>query len=193
MKKKIAAASIALALALVLGACNKSEETNPNDVDNGEATPGSGAIDHGVDDNKVGFSMSGDQVEEATDVPDDERKAILEVFNEYIETFNNQDIDGYLATLSKEGYDAEEERAVAEEMFKSTTIRRETDNETIVKYSEKEAQLFATMKTTLTDVKSGVENAPEGRQVTVFNKEDGQWKVFSIYFIGDENVNEPVN
>ncbi|PIC64471.1 hypothetical protein CSV79_06725 [Sporosarcina sp. P13] len=191
MKKKLAAASIALAL--VLGACNNSEDTNPNDVDNGEATPGNGVIDHGVDDNKVGFSMSGDQVEEAAGVPGEEREAILATFNKYIETFNNQDIDGYLATLSNEKYDLEEERVVLEDIFKSASVKREADNETIVKYNEKEAQLFTTIKTTFTDLKSGVENAPEGRQVTVFSKEGGQWKVFSIYFIGDESGNEPKN
>ncbi|WP_301109009.1 nuclear transport factor 2 family protein [Sporosarcina sp.] len=184
MKKQLAAASVALAL--VLGACNKAEETNPNDVENGEAAPGSGAIDHGIDDKKVGFSMSGDQVEEAAGVPDEERDNILAAFNQYIETLNNKDIDGYLATLSTKGYDAKEERKAMEEMLATTEIQREADNETIVKYSKEEAQLFSTLKTTLTETSSGVQNIADGRQVTVFHKEDGKWKVFSIHFIGDE-------
>ncbi|SKA95506.1 nuclear transport factor 2 family protein [Sporosarcina newyorkensis] len=184
MKKKLAAASISVAL--ILGACSNAGETNPNDIDNGEAAPGSGAIDHGVDDNKVGFSMSGDQIEEASDVPDEEKKKILAAFDRYIETLNNKDVDGYLATLSKEGYDLKEERKATEEMLNTTDMKREADNETIVKYDKDTAQLFATMKTTFTDLESGVENVPEGRQVTVFHKEDGAWKVFSIHFIGDE-------
>ncbi|AXH98388.1 nuclear transport factor 2 family protein [Sporosarcina sp. PTS2304] len=184
MKKKLAMASIAMVL--ILSACNKSEETNSNDITNGEASPGNGAIDHGVDDNKVGFSMSGDQVEEAENVPKEEHKAIMAAFNEYIESFNSQDIDRYLATLSDKKYDLQEERTVLEDMFKSASVKRDPDNETIVKYNEKEAQVFSTIKTTFTDMESGVENAPEGRQVTVFTKEDDQWKVFSIHFIGDE-------
>lgn len=187
MKKKLAAMS--LAAVLVLGACNNSEETNPNDVDNGEKVPENGAIDHGIEDNQVGFSMSGDQVEEATNVPEQEREAIFKVFDAYIETMNKQDIDGYLKTLSENGYDLEEERVAAEDVFKSASVKRETDNATIVKYRENEAQVFATMKTTFTDLESGVENAPEGKQVTVFHKEDGEWKVFSIHFISNEPIN----
>lgn len=187
MKKQIAAASIAFAL--ILGACNKAEETNPNDTENGEAAPGTGAIDHGVDDDKIGFSMSGDQVEEAKDVPEEAKEEIFAAFDQYIETLNNKDVDGYLATLSTEGYDLKEERQATEEMLKTTDMKRETANETIVKYDGDTAQLFATLKTTFTDLESGVENVPEGRQVTVFHKEEGAWKVFSIHFIGDEPGN----
>ncbi|PID14445.1 DUF3225 domain-containing protein [Sporosarcina sp. P34] len=188
MKKKVAVAS--MALALVLGACGNAEETNENHPETSEAAPGNGAIDHGVDDKKVGFSMSGDQVEEATDVPKEDKEEILAAFERYIETLNNQDVEGYLATLSTEGYDLEEERQAMEEMLENTTMKRETENETIVKYSKDSAQVFSTLKTTFTDNETGVENAPEGRQVTVFTKEDGAWKVFSIHFIGDEPGNE---
>lgn len=188
MKKKMAVAS--MALVLVLGACGNADETEQNNPETGEAAPGNGAIDHGVDDKKVGFSMSGDQVEEATDVPKEDKEEILAAFENYIETLNKQDVEGYLATLSTEGYDLEEERQATEEMLKNSTMKRETDNETIVKYSEDSAQLFSTLKTTFTDIETGVENSPEGRQVTVFTKEDGAWKVFSIHFIGDEPANE---
>ncbi|ARK25484.1 hypothetical protein SporoP37_13010 [Sporosarcina sp. P37] len=188
MKKKLAAASITLAL--VLGACGNSDDKNTNAPVNEEPAPGSGAIDHGVDDKKVGFSMSGDKVEEAADVPEQEKADILAAFDNYIETLNQQDIDGYLATLSTEGYDLEEERQATEEMLANTAMKRETDNETIVKYTGESAQVFSTLKTTFTDKESGVENTPEGRQVTVFNKEDGEWKVFSIHFIGDEPGNQ---
>lgn len=188
MKKKIAVAS--MALVLVLGACGNKDETKQNDPETGEAAPGNGAIDHGIDDNKVGFSMAGDEVEEAVDVPEEEKTKILAAFDNYIETLNNQDIEGYLATLSPKGYDLDEERQATEEMLENTTMKREVDNETIVKYKEDSAQLFSTLKTTFTDIETGVENTPEGRQVTVFNKEDGEWKVFSIHFIGDEPGNQ---
>ncbi|PIC58444.1 DUF3225 domain-containing protein [Sporosarcina sp. P12(2017)] len=188
MKKKMVVAS--MALVLVLGACGNADETNQNDPETGEAAPGSGAIDHGVDENKVGFSMSGDKVEEATGVPKEDKEEILAAFDNYIETLNNQDVEGYLATLSTKGYDLEEERQATEEMLENSTMKRETDNETIVKYSGDSAQLFSTLKTTFTDIETEVENTHEGRQVTVFNKEDGAWKVFSIHFIGDEPGNE---
>lgn len=188
MKKKMAAASIALAL--VLGACGNADEDKQNDAETGEALPGNGAIDHGVDDNKVGFSMTGDEVEEVADIPKEEKVAIMAAFDDYIETLNDQDVEGYLATLSTKGYDLEEERKATEEMLENTTMKREADNQTIVKYKEDNAQLFSTLKTTFTDKETGVENTPEGRQVTVFNKEDGEWKVFSIHFLGDEPANQ---
>lgn len=188
MKKKIAVASMALVLAL--GACGNADETKQNNPETGEPAPGNGAIDHGVDDKKVGFSMSGDKVEEATDVPKEDKEEILAAFDSYIETLNNTDIDGYLATLSTKGYDLEEERQATEEMLENSTMKREANNETIVKYSGDSAQLFSTLKTTFTDIETEVENTHEGRQVTVFNKEDGAWKVFSIYFIGDEPAKE---
>lgn len=187
MKKKMAVAS--MALALVLGACGNADDSNQNDPETGEPAPGSGAIDHGVDDNKVGFSMSGDKVEEA-DVPEEEKAEILAAFDTYIQTLNEGDVEGYLATLSPKGYDLDEERKATEEMLENTTMTREADNETIVKYKEDNAQLFSTLKTTFTDKETGVENIPEGRQVTVFSKEDGEWKVFSIHFIGDEPGNQ---
>lgn len=188
MKKYAAALSISAVL--LLGACSGSEESNPGSVNDGEETPGSGAIDHGVDENKVGFSMSGDEVEEAENVPEAERDNILAAFDRYIDTLNQKDLDGYLETLSAEGYDLDEERKVMEDMFERYDLKREADNETIVKFKEDEAQLFSTMKTTITEIASGASEMPEGRQVTVFHKEDGAWKVYSIHFIGDEPANK---
>ena len=33
---------------------------------------------------------------------------------------------------------------------------------------------------------TGLETKPSGRQVTVFTKDDGDWKVASVYYIGDD-------
>lgn len=184
MKKKLAAASIALAL--VLGACSGKTDDNENNPADGEETPGTGSIDHGPDGEKVGYSLSDGKVVEAKNVPEEEKKNILDTFSRYIETLNEKDVDGYLETLSGKGYDLDEERKAAEDMLAAAQLKRETSDETIVKYSEEEAQVFATIKTTFTDLQSGAEDAPEGRQVTVLHKENGAWKVFSIHFIGND-------
>ena len=68
-------------------------------VDDGEATNGYGAIDHGVDEKKVGFSITGDTIEEAANIPAEEKEQILEAFNAYIEAFNEKDIEGYMNTF----------------------------------------------------------------------------------------------
>ena len=52
-----------------------------------------------------------------TDVPAEEKNKILAAFNLYMDTLNEQDIEGYLDTLSVKDYDIEEERAFMEEQF----------------------------------------------------------------------------
>ena len=179
-----------LALVLVLSACSgdKEESANPGSADDGEAVNENGAIDHGVEDKGVGFSMSGESIEEAEDVPAEEKEEILAAFEVYIKTFNDQDIDGYLDTLSKdtESFDLEEERQKLKETFDVADIKREVSEETIVKYSENETHVFAKLKTTEKQLSSGLSLDQSGRQVTVFTKDDGDWKVASIHYVGDQ-------
>ncbi len=73
-----------------------------------------------------------------------------------------------------------------EEQFKEYDLNREAADMTIVKYSEQEVQVFATLKTKIKQISSGLEFDQLGRQVTVFTKDDGNWKVTSIHYIGDE-------
>ncbi len=39
----------------------------------------------------------------------------------------------------------------------------------------------------MTEIKTNTELTSSGRQVTVFVKEDGAWKVTSVYYIGNES------
>ncbi|QUW21621.1 nuclear transport factor 2 family protein [Sporosarcina sp. Marseille-Q4063] len=182
--------AIVVGILFVLGACSadKNNSSEHGSVEDGETTTNNGAIDHGVDDKQVGFNMSGGKIEEAADVPDAEKEQILEAFTIYIDAFNEKDIDKYMETLSKhsEVFDLEEERSYMGEQFKEYDLNREVSDTTIVKYSEKEAQVFATLKTTVKQISSGLEFDQLGRQVTVFTKDDGNWKVSAIHYIGDE-------
>ena len=58
---------------------------------------------------------------------------------------------------------------------------------TIVKYNEKdaEAQVFANLKIEMIEEATNTEVSSQGRQVTVFVKEDDAWKVSSVYYIGE--------
>lgn len=178
-----------LTLVLVLGACSTDKEGDTEgSADDGEAVSGSGAIDHGVKDKGVGFSMTGDSIEEVEDVPAAEKEEILTIFKAYINTFNDQDVDGYLATLSEksDSVNLEDEREKLKEVFEVSEITRETSDETIVKYSESEAHVFAKIKTSEKQISSGLKLDATGRQVTVFTKDDGEWKVASIHYVGDQ-------
>lgn len=179
---------ISMSVLLLLGACSSDGEksTGSGSVNDGEAANENGAIDHGVEDKKVGFSLDGGVIEEASGVPDEEKEQILAVYKVYIDTLNEQDIDGYLNTLSPEDYDFEEERAFMEEQFSEYELNREISNVTIVKYSDKEAQVFSNLNTSYKQVSTGLVTKQDGRQVTVFTKNGDDWKVASVHYIGDE-------
>ncbi len=176
-----------MSVLLILGACNKDEgkPSNSGSADDGETTAGYGTIDHGVDDKQVGFNMLDGSIEEATDIPTEEKEQVLAAFDTYIKTLNEQEVDAHLAMLSKNAYDIEEERIFIEEQFSEYSLNYDVSNVTIVKYSDQEAQVFSNMKMSYKQLSTGLESNPSGRQVTVFAKEDGEWKITSVHHIPD--------
>lgn len=179
-----------MAFALVLGACSDKEDSSAGQgsVNDGEAINEYGSIDHGVDENKVGFNMDGGEIEEAANVPAQEKIALMDSFDTYIHAFNNEDIDEYMSTLSKEpkSFTIDEEKTYVEGIFSEYELSREAKDVTIVKYAEDEAQVFSNLDTKLKQKSSGLETARTGRQVTVFAKENGEWKVTSVYYMEDQ-------
>lgn len=140
-----------------------------------------------VEDETVGFEILGDTIQEASDVPEQEKNEILSAFKEYIAAFNEKDLERYKNIISKnaEGFKYEDDIQAITEVFKQYDVNREAEDVTIVGYKEGEAQVFSTLKTQTKEIKTDAELAGVGRQVTVFVKED-QWKVSSIYYIGNE-------
>ena len=182
--------SIILATILLLGACSSSKDETSSghgSVNDGEAVNGYGAIDHGVDDKKVGFNITGDTIEEAAGVPAEEKERILATFEIYIDAFNDKDMDRYLETVSDQtdSFDKAEERAYMTDVFSSYDLDRQATDITIVKFTETEAQVFAKLKTSLKQLSSGLQTNQSGRQVTVFTKEEEAWKVSSVHYLGD--------
>ena len=81
---------------------NKSEEQTNSDSSSADKNDQATTDATTTDDEKVGFELNSDgKVDEAKSVPADEKKAILAVFDEYIESFNDKDINRYGKTLSK--------------------------------------------------------------------------------------------
>ena len=170
-----------LALALfMLTACNNTEDSKT------ENTPAATEESEGA----VGFEVLGEDVEEAENIPEEEQKAILAAFDEYIAAFNAKDIDRYIQTLSKnpKGFEYEDDINAAKQAFAKYDIERTAADTTIVKYSEEEAQVFANLDIQMTEIETDVELASSGRQVTVFVKEDDAWKVTSVYYIGNDSA-----
>lgn len=178
------------AFALTLAACNSNEDTNQNAGSANDAAPtdAQSVTDHGVKDkSEVGFEMAGGNIEEATNVPEKEKTALLAAFDEYMDAFNKEDINRYMGVISKkpEGFNYNDEKVVVEQAFDEYDTIRTAEDVTIIKYDDEHAQVFANVDISLEQTGSGAKLDRNGRQVTVFVKEDGKWLVTSVYFIGE--------
>lgn len=136
-------------------------------------------------DKKVGFELNSDGgVDEDKTVPKEEKKAIIAVFNEYIDAFNAKDIDRYAKTLAQnpKGFNYDEEISYTKQAFKDYDVKRTAKNVTIKKYKKDYAEVFANIKTV---VKQGSNSFKQPlNQVTVMVKENGKWGVSAVYVMG---------
>lgn len=155
---------------MVLAACGTDSKEEEAETDDG-----------------VGFSLSDDTIEEATNVPKDEKKAILKSFDTYIDKMNAKDLEGYMETIAEKptSFTREEERDIVKEMFEDYDFTREPSDITVVKYSEDEAQVFSKLDNKVKQLSTGLETTEKSRQVTVFVKEKDGWKVSAVHAIGE--------
>ena len=174
---------------LLLTACgNGNDEKNEGSVNDGESSNESNALEHGVtDQSDVGFEMAGGKIEEAKDVPKKEREAILAAFETYMTAFNEENLDAYMSVIAKnpEGFEYDQEETLVKETFAEYEVNRTTEDVTLIKYDENQAQVFATLHTSMEQKETGAKLERSGRQVTVFVNEDGEWRVSSVFYIGD--------
>lgn len=191
MRKLIWASLVAL---LVLSACgNDNDSTDHGAIDDGEGKQQNQAIGHSAEktdsgDREVGFNLNGETIEEAQNVPEDEKANLIVLLDNYIATFNDKEIDAYMNTLSEttESFDLEEERAYMLDIFERYGVDREISETTITMYEEDEAHIFTRMTTVLTDLESKDFVELTGRQVTVMTKDEGEWKISSVHYVGDD-------
>jgi len=189
---KIIQAITLAVLALTLAACNSNEDTaqNTNTAGDGAPTNTQTTTDHGAEDKSdinIGFEMAGGNIEEETNIPDKEKTALIDSFTEYMESFNEEDTARYMSTISKnpEGFNYDDEKVKVEETFNIYDTTRTAEDVTVVKYNKSEAQVFSNIHTALEQTDTGAKLDQNGRQVTVFVKEEGKWLVSSVYYIGD--------
>ncbi|PUB17853.1 nuclear transport factor 2 family protein [Paenisporosarcina sp. OV554] len=178
-------------LSIFLSACSSEENRKgAGSVSDGESSGENSPLEHSVKDqeeNDVGFEMVGTNVDEAQNIPADEKKALLEAFGTYISSFNEEDLEKYMTVIAKEpeGFDYLEEEVTVKETFAQYEVNRKAEDVTVIKYNKNQAQVFASLSISLKQETTGAKLDRTGRQVTVFAKEDGEWRVTSVYFIGD--------
>ncbi|WP_019415427.1 nuclear transport factor 2 family protein [Paenisporosarcina sp. TG20] len=178
-------------ITILLSACG-NEESQKGSISDGESTSENNALDHGAkdqnqDQSDVGFEMVGTNIEEAQNIPANEKKALLETFETYITAFNEEDIEKYMSVIATEpeGFDYVQEEVNVKDVFDQYKINRMAEKVTVIKYTKNQAQVFARLSISLEQESTGAKVDRTGRQVTVFAKEDGNWRVTSVYFIGD--------
>lgn len=168
---------MALFASVVLAACGGNEEDTTKQLSTED-------LDEVIDEGTVGFEIIDGDIEEATGVPEDEKKKIINAFEEYMNSFNDKDIERYKQTISKDatGFDYETEITEVEKVFNQySTIKRSAEDVTIVKYSNEEAQVFSNMKAEMIEKDTDIPLVGEARTVVVFVKEGDAWKVSSVH------------
>ncbi|TFD95771.1 nuclear transport factor 2 family protein [Jeotgalibacillus sp. R-1-5s-1] len=177
-------------LVLALAGCSEdSEEQNANSVADGQTGQGAGQETHsgeGGIESETGITLDSEgNVREAEDVPAEVEEEVNAVFDQYIETFNNEDLEGYLDLLlySDDYYNEEEERTAVGDVFQQFDVNRTVVEKTISGYEDGVAEMFANLELTTIDPSSGTEVTRGGRQVTILRETDEGWKIASIQFI----------
>ena len=179
-------------LLLLLSACAGEENREgAGSVSDGESSSGeNNALEHGVTNqapSEVGFKMTGNDIEAAQNVPAAEKKALMETFDIYLNAFNEENLEKYMSVIAKEpeGFDYKQEELHVKDAFEQYEVNRTAEDVTVIKYDKNQAQVFASLSILSEQVTTGAKVERTGRQVTVFVKEDGNWRVTSVYFIGD--------
>lgn len=177
---------------LLLSACAGEENREgAGSVSDGESSSAkNNALEHGVTDqapSEVGFNMTGNDIEAAQNVPAAEKKALMETFDIYLNAFNEENLEKYMSVIAKEpeGFDYKQEEKDVKAAFEQYDVSRTAEDVTVIKYNKNQAQVFASLSISLEQETTGAKVDRTGRQVTVFANEDGNWRVTSVYFIGD--------
>ena len=189
---KIIQAITLAAFALTLAACNSNDEIAQNSNSAADIAPTNTqtTTDHGAEDKaetSIGFEMSGENIEEATNVPEKEKVALLAAFEEYMDAFNQEDTKRYMNTISKnpEGFNYDDEEIMVEKTFQDFDTTRTAENVTVIEYDKTEAQVFSKIHTSFKQMDTGAKLEQKGRQVTVFVNENEKWLVSSVFYIGE--------
>ncbi|MGM0843762.1 MAG: hypothetical protein ACQEUT_02210 [Bacillota bacterium] len=167
---------------LLLAGCSNNEQ-GADETDKPEENAQEQTEENPPVDQKTVLLEEASKLEEAEDIPEEEEQAILDAFNEYIESFNDEDVERYMATLSETpvNFELEKEEEAVNNVFSKLDVRREASNVKIVNYSGKKADVYADLEVVTKDQEGDREATTTGKQLTIFQKTDDGWKVSMIH------------
>lgn len=182
--------TLAVGLMLLLTACSDENDAaeNTNSVNDSNLENENNTLDHGMEDKSAGFTMTDDGEVIEAKAPKEEKAALLEAYGEYIAAFNAEDLERYMAIIADEpeGFDRDEDKLALEQAFAAYDTEYTPSNETIVKFTPERAEVFAEISVTVEEEESGAQTQQAGRQVVIFKKEESEWKVSGLHFIGNQ-------
>jgi ketosteroid isomerase-like protein len=183
---------------LLLAACGGEEEAKEEKKDTEEVQKSEDPKNDPATDEAASLTQMTQVVEdaaalkEAEDIPAEEKTAITEAFNQYIDAFNKEDFDSYMEVISTTpvNFKYEDEKRYVKQIFDSVDSKRTVENMKIINYAGKKADVYAEITATTKDPNGGKEVTRSGKQVTVFHKKDEGWKVAAIFFLASEEDQE---
>ena len=165
---------LVVVVCFALAACSEKTETQTAEE-----------LEETIENGTVGYEIVDGKIEEAENVPEDVQQEVLTALHEYIDAFNDKDLERFKKTVSQEDetYYTETMKE-AEVVFEQySVIERDTENETILKYEENRVEVFLNVTGRVVEAATETEMAATARQVIVIVKEDGAWKVSSVHSI----------
>lgn len=182
---------------LLLGACGADEEKK-EDKETAKKTEEVSPKDDPATDEAASLTQMTQIVEDASElkeaegIPEEEKTAIDAAFDQYINAFNEEDFDSYMSVISKTpvNFKYEDEERYVKQIFDSVDSKRTVENEKIINYAGKKADVYAEITATTKDPNSDKEVTRSGKQVTVFHKKEDGWKVAAIFFLASEGEDE---
>ncbi|MCC5803185.1 Cif family virulence factor [Rossellomorea vietnamensis] len=182
---------------LLLGACGADEEKK-EDKETAKKTEEVSPKDDPATDEAASLTQMTQIVEDASElkeaegIPEEDKTAINAAFDQYINAFNEEDFDSYMSVISKTpvNFKYEDEERYVKQIFDSVDSKRTVENEKIINYAGKKADVYAEITATTKDPNSDKEVTRSGKQVTVFHKKEDGWKVAAIFFLASEGEEE---
>ncbi|KZR59834.1 hypothetical protein [Pseudobacillus badius] len=168
---------LALAAGVLLAGCGDDEKEQKEQT---EAPPAAEAPKPADDQpEKAKPPVTTQPIEEADNIPPQEKEELMKTFNRHVDAFNSKDLDAYMDTISKNTErNYEEERLYVKKVFDTFDAKMEPKHTVIIKYDpeKKEAYIFVAMKSVTKDLQTGKEIEETTRQIMTFNKEKDGWK-----------------
>jgi ketosteroid isomerase-like protein len=172
---------------LLLAGCNNNEGTSnenqpeENAQEQTEETEEQPAVNP-LEEQNAKILKDAASLEEAENIPEEEKQAILDAFNKYIESFNEENVEEYLSTLSETpvNFTLEDEEEAVNNVFQKLDVTRKASNVKIINYQGKKADVYAELDVTTKDPNSDRQAETSGKQLTIFQKTDDGWKVSMI-------------